>query len=655
MVESYVYERNFGCDACPPVLIKRTILADLESKTQRDHIRGVGAKREEIIEFKALARRIGSLRQFEEKRVGLFGSRSRLGQVAQSIGTYAAPGNVSPARSPIRSAISRALTPGGGRGGRGIPGRGRTSRCPEGYQYGGRFTDNEFTTCGQQLFDIPGDLGETIQQIRRRANASSGSAPSARETESTPITGKPSGRSVVNPRAPQIPRVSKTTDSAARSKSEAELIKGMSNRRVEAARLVRRDGFILEPVVSAQVLRTIPDNRDMVEATYLMTARNVDEIGGQELGLLSNTGVTKLTYVLPGGSTLELEKVRALTTGERRKLGRTVNKGIKTNNSSDPAARLKFVSDETGQGIAYREKLSDGKSIQQILKGGGKAPAAQEEVVEEAAEVTSIAEAAKIIRDGGPLSSISPSILAEALTKANLFQRNKDTYATNRAGTYKMQSSKGSGDHLSAGLASEIQSHLGLKSPDIAAVGKGDKKKYLSEVAESAASGFSVDKTSKFNDLPTSQVAALMVSDILADIPARTTNSVAIMKKGDEIAAFPDIAKSELIDLSDIKVRERTSARIREFASVSGDGLYTKYYRELKDDQRRLLQQQIDELIEKAREFNFTKYRERLYRDGELSKAEKVHLNIIQKIVANRVDVLRQSRDQLMSVLGGKK
>jgi hypothetical protein len=316
---------------------------------------------------------------------------------------------------------------------------------------------------------------------------------------------------------------------------------------------------------------------------------------------------------------------------------------------------LKFVSDETGQGIAYREKLSDGKSIQQILKGGGKAPAAQEEVVEEAAEVTSIAEAAKIIRDGGPLSSISPSILAEALTKANLFQRNKDTYATNRAGTYKMQSSKGSGDHLSAGLASEIQSHLGLKSPDIAAVGKGDKKKYLSEVAESAASGFSVDKTSKFNDLPTSQVAALMVSDILADIPARTTNSVAIMKKGDEIAAFPDIAKSELIDLSDIKVRERTSARIREFASVSGDGLYTKYYRELKDDQRRLLQQQIDELIEKAREFNFTKYRERLYRDGELSKAEKVHLNIIQKIVANRVDVLRQSRDQLMSVLGGKK
>lgn len=656
MVESYVYERNFGCDACPPVLIKRTILADLETKTQRDHIRGVGAKREEIIEFKALARRLGSLRQFEEKRVGLFGSRSRLGQVAQSIGTYAAPGNISPARSPIRSAISRALTPGGGRGGRGIPGRGRTARCPEGYQYGGRFTDNEFTTCGQQLFDLPGDLGETIQQIRRRANASSGSAPAAREVTGQAIEGKPSGRSVVNPRAPQIPRVSKTTNSAARSRSEASLIKGMSNRRVEASRLVRRDGFVLEPVVSAQVLRTIPDNRDMVEATFVMTARNVDEIGGQELGLLSNTGVTKLTYVLPGGSTLELEKVRTLTTGERRKLGRTVNKGIKTNNSSDPAARLKYVSDETGQGIAYRENLAGGKTIAQLLKGGGKAPAPEaEEVAEEATQVTDIAEAARVIRDGGPLSSISPSILSEALTQANLFQRKKDVYSTSRAGTYKMQNSKGSGDHISAGLASEIQSHLGLKSPDIAPVGKGEKKKFLSEVPDSAVSGFSVDTKAKFNELPTSEVAALLVSDLLTDVTARNSNSVAIMKKGDEIVAFPDIAKSELIDLSDIKIRERTEARLREFASVTGEGLYTKYYRELKDDQRRLIQQQIDELIEKAREFNFTKYRERLYRDGELSKAEKVHLNIIQKIVANRVDVLRQSRDQLMSVLGGKK
>jgi len=653
MVESYVYERDFGCEACPPILIKRTILADLSTKVNHDHIRGMGAKSEEVVEFKALARRLGSLRQFEEKRVGLFGSRSRLGQVAQSIGTYAAPGNISPARSPIRSGIARALTPGGRRG-RGIPGRGRTARCPEGYQYGGRFTDNEFTTCGQQLFDMPSDLGETISQIRRRAAART-PAPEGSTTEPRAISSGSSGRSVVNPRAPQIPRVAQKTNKQARSKSEEQIVKGMSPKGVEAARLVRRDGFILEPVVSAQVLRTIPDNRDMVEATYLLTARSKNDIGGQELGLLSNTGITKLTYVLPGGSTLELEKVRNLTTGERRKLGRTVNKGIKTSNDSDSAARLKFVSDETGDGIQYRENLSGGKTIDQILSSGGKAPKKAPAPKEETEEVTDIAQAARIIRDGGPLSAIAPSILQEALTKANMFKRDNGLYETNRAGTYRMQKSNGKGDHISASFAAEMQSYLGLNSPDIAPVGKGDKKNYLVEVADSAIEGATLQKDVKLSDIPTTEMASMLVSDIISDITDRKSNSIAVLKKDDEMLAFPDISKSELINLSEVSVTERTKARIRDFRSVSGNGLYSKYYRELKEDQQRLMQQQIAELIERAREFNFTKFRDRLYRDGELSGAEKVHLNIIQKIVENRVDVLRQSREQLMEVLGGKK
>jgi len=653
MVESYVYERDFGCEACPPILIKRTILADLSTKVNHDHIRGMGAKSEEVVEFKALARRLGSLRQFEEKRVGLFGSRSRLGQVAQSIGTYAAPGNISPARSPIRSGIARALTPGGRRG-RGIPGRGRTARCPERYQYGGRFTDNEFTTCGQQLFDMPSDLGETISQIRRRAAART-PAPEGSTTEPRAISSGSSGRSVVNPRAPQIPRVAQKTNKQARSKSEEQIVKGMSPKGVEAARLVRRDGFILEPVVSAQVLRTIPDNRDMVEATYLLTARSKNDIGGQELGLLSNTGITKLTYVLPGGSTLELEKVRNLTTGERRKLGRTVNKGIKTSNDSDSAARLKFVSDETGDGIQYRENLSGGKTIDQILSSGGKAPKKAPAPKEETEEVTDIAQAARIIRDGGPLSAIAPSILQEALTKANMFKRDNGLYETNRAGTYRMQKSNGKGDHISASFAAEMQSYLGLNSPDIAPVGKGDKKNYLVEVADSVIEGATLQKDVKLSDIPTTEMASMLVSDIISDITDRKSNSIAVLKKDDEMLAFPDISKSELINLSEVSVTERTKARIRDFRSVSGNGLYSKYYRELKEDQQRLMQQQIAELIERAREFNFTKFRDRLYRDGELSGAEKVHLNIIQKIVENRVDVLRQSREQLMEVLGGKK
>jgi len=316
---------------------------------------------------------------------------------------------------------------------------------------------------------------------------------------------------------------------------------------------------------------------------------------------------------------------------------------------------LKFVSDETGDGIQYRENLSGGKTIDQILSSGGKAPKKAPAPKEETEEVTDIAQAARIIRDGGPLSAIAPSILQEALTKANMFKRDNGLYETNRAGTYRMQKSAGKGDHISASFAAEMQSYLGLNSPDIAPVGKGDKKNYLVEVADSAIEGATLQKDVKLSDIPTTEMASMLVSDIISDITDRKSNSIAVLKKDDEMLAFPDISKSELINLSEVSVTERTKARIRDFRSVSGNGLYSKYYRELKEDQQRLMQQQIAELIERAREFNFTKFRDRLYRDGELSTAEKVHLNIIQKIVENRVDVLRQSREQLMEVLGGKK
>ena len=51
------------------------------------------------------------------EKVGVVSSRSRVGRGAQAVGTMLAPGDLSDVRSPIRSTIAEALTPGGGRGG----------------------------------------------------------------------------------------------------------------------------------------------------------------------------------------------------------------------------------------------------------------------------------------------------------------------------------------------------------------------------------------------------------------------------------------------------------------------------------------------------------------------------------------------------------
>ena len=82
--------------------------------------------------------------------------------------------------------------------------------------------------------------------------------------------------------------------------------------------------------------------------------------------------------------------------------------------------------------------------------------------------------------------------------------------------------------------------------------------------------------------------------------------------------------------------------------------MYNSYYRELREAQRRTFQAELQRLMERAQEFNFTDYRNNLYRDGELSGAEKTHLNIVQKIVESRIEALTRSRDALLERLEGQ-
>ena len=84
---------------------------------------------------------------------------------------------------------------------------------------------------------------------------------------------------------------------------------------------------------------------------------------------------------------------------------------------------------------------------------------------------------------------------------------------------------------------------------------------------------------------------------------------------------------------------------------LSSDSIYSSYYRELRENQREAFRAELEDLLERAREFNFTDYRARLYRDGALSSAEKTHLNIIQTIVEARIETLAASYEAILERL----
>lgn len=210
----------------------------------------------------------------EVKRVGIVGSRSRAGQAVQGVGSIILPGDISDIQSPIRSQIYETLTPGGGRRRRPsarrlLRGAGRGARnkfrCPPGFQKGGTFTNREFSTCGAQVLGIPSvGPGSPSEGAQRSLARLARSAELVREIGD--LRKNRSSYDII--RAAQIP-VAPKKGSATRRQTSVDLVLARIGEQEFGTRLVRRDGVILEPVVSLQALGSMDEFDDMVDGSLV--------------------------------------------------------------------------------------------------------------------------------------------------------------------------------------------------------------------------------------------------------------------------------------------------------------------------------------------------------------------------------------------------
>lgn len=285
------------------------------------------------------------------KRVGLFGSNSRLGRAAQAAGSMLLPGNISPIRSPIRSGLYQALTPGGGggRGGFRPMARNGVHRCPAGFEYGGRYTDSRFSTCGAQLFEIPG-LGAITRAIRNVV------APGARaESLAQVLEGQPTGdRTVQIQRLAQIPRKA-APNREAFNKAVFDSIETLKAAPAGEGRLVRRDGIVLRPIVPSSVLRQFSGNDDMSDGAMIRAVQTPKDISKDDVALLAGPSMQRISFIAPNGVTINIQRERPLTVGERRKFGRQLNRAIADSDPYDVGANIKNFAEGTDGAFKYTE------------------------------------------------------------------------------------------------------------------------------------------------------------------------------------------------------------------------------------------------------------------------------------------------------------
>lgn len=268
-------------------------------------------------------------------KAGTIGASSGIGRAIQGIGSTLTPGNVSPISSPIRSRIYGALVPGGGGGAlsRLKPNRKRQARCPAGFEFGGRFTDNRFSTCGAQLFEIPGPLALIARAIRA---SRSPKLPQARaENLSEVLEGSPtSARTIQIQRMAQIPRTGAFQKDKF-NRSVGESIKLLKAAPAGEGRMIRRDGVVLRPVVPSSVLRSFSENPDMVDGAMVRAIQLPADIGADDLALLGGPSMSKIAFVAPNGVTVSIERSRPFTIGEKRKFPRMINSLAESSNKDN--------------------------------------------------------------------------------------------------------------------------------------------------------------------------------------------------------------------------------------------------------------------------------------------------------------------------------
>lgn len=655
-----------------PTYVTRVILGASIERSRPTIVKTAMARTSLVIDYKAASNRSGTTKNFSSSRNAITGSYRVKAAALSTLASLAIPGDIDPIRSPIRSAVYRTLTPGKP----GIPGSvpmkpNRGYRCPEGYQYGGRFTDSRLSTCGLKLFDIPSPLGLALSAIRKGFR----SMKPERVTGGV-LGGLPSNDPTIR-RDPNIviPKVS-SFNRAAFLEQIKQMINGLSTAQSPTARMVRRDGFVLQPVVPARVLRSIPDNRDMEGAAYLLSVMNARGFGKDEIGMLSNTGVKSVTFVLPGGSTISLAKARDLTVGERRKLGKTIRVAESMATPKDPTGNMKYIADEMGDGIAYSESFVNIKNPNEIVNGKPKwvnyafskdnmpknpEPETARETISNAAvgkKIKSIDEAIEHLANGGSLSEISPEILAKVLAKKDLVQiqkmNNNQSIVIINGQKYIMYSPKSEYAHLAERFASDVQQHLRLESPDVYLVGgQGDKRKYLMQNVESALPGSVFNPNAKMADFKPEDVAKMLVADFLTDQRTRGLDSVNALTTPDgEVPMFGQNPTSGLIDLSKIEITKRMKMSIADFYNSGTQINYSEYYQALKIEQQLAFRRAIEQAISRAKAFRVVELKRRLGADG-LSVGEVNHFKILEKIYNSRLAVLSSSKKMLLNYLKG--
>lgn len=645
-----------------------------------------------LLNFKGML--VRRLLENEDEKVGLVGSSSKPGQVVQGIASFVTPGDISNIRSPIRSRVYSAITPGGGRGNRiggtrrllgAAIGRDKTPdvlRCPAGFENGGRFATRGFANCGRRLFDLPGGGNgltrgnlDLVGLLRREGELVG--------------RGKYEGRAIQVQRNAQIPRVG-GANLKDQNGAVLQAVAALSSNDAVGSLMIRRDAQILRPTVGASVLSTIKKNPDMQDAVLVSSVADPSKIGSSEVPAIWNSGLRSVAFALPGGGSISVERTRPLTSGDKRRLSRSWTASTNASDGQfDYGIRLRRLAENSNGSLKYNEsfpsidKPNDLLTISEIENekntasvrrwifstyladnalGRGESKPWKEVSTSTEAEavdssvISNVADAVKHLDANGNPEMVPAEYLGSALAKAKSFRSTKTQpgvtlleRADGKRWYRKESDTKFS--HLSERVSSDINAALGLQSPPVKFIGTGDNRDVLIAHPENGIDA--KIKRSTISEMNNADLLRISISDWLLDHENRDPSSLVAVGRGDSqkiIATSNGLAA--LVGLSTDELDKRRRQVLDDYFKSSRNTQIAAKYADISASQRKILLDLFEDMLKQASEFSWDDYTTRLALDGRLTPGEKAHLELIKTLYARRLGQLRSQKKRYLSLVG---
>ena len=624
-----------------------------------------------------------------ELKTGLVGSSDPVIQAAESVGSYIVPGDLGRIRSPVRSIAARALTPGGGSGGglnapgigRAIGGAARLLRCPTGYQNGGRFSNRALDNCGQQIFDVPG-VEAPGSAPGRRSRAAVRTVIGAANAP-TRVSTIGSGRYGLNDnisRMANIPHVG-ALDKAKMEASTIPAIAAAGSAKKDFVRLVRRDGVSLQSHVPITKLVAQKNNVDMQGGTIISRASSFTGIGKDEVSLLTN-GIGSIRLVTPGGHEIRLDRTGDMSSLEASKIRREWGTISRAATPDSGVLSLQKLAESSNGKLSYSEKFNNIENPNELVKieRGGEhrtvprwafmayfadtAPGrdsnsqgwkevgvvAQTDNEAVSKTVLTMPEAVKKISSTGSLNEVPTSLLEGIVHNPKLFT------ITDNGNGYKSVVRK-NGDRffmfegkntsvLSEKVYADIGKTLGVSTLDIRMGESKAQRMALSGTPESSVQGAKLSADYSLADAKPADLLRIALADYLLGREGRNPGSIAVLADGNKVTpvAMPFGVAGENLTAAIIRkpqeILTTDASWTRQFTAAPGKSA------------QQAIAKMYSDLLDAASSFDWEAYLARLGLSGDLSAADKTHLEIVKRLYDARLGQLRASQKSIMRIVG---